>query len=81
MMLVESRIDRSIQVRPAARLQAGFSLAEVALVVAIIGILAVLATPMFLSYRQGAVLRVSAQEVAALTAERGALIAPATRTE
>ena len=65
MTLVELRIHRSIQVRLLARLQAGFSLVEVALVVAIIGILAVLATPMFLSYRQGALLRVSAQEVVA----------------
>jgi len=44
---------------------AGFSLTEVALVLAIIGILAALATPMFLTYYQGARLRTAADEVAA----------------
>ncbi len=45
--------------------EAGFSLAEIMLVVGIIGIIGVLATPMFLSYYRGAQLRVAAEEVAA----------------
>src|SRR6266487_88001 len=44
--------------------QSGFSIAEISLVLAIIGILAVLATPMFLSYYQAARVRVAAEEVA-----------------
>ena len=46
------------------RRQAGYSLVEIMLVVGIIGIMTVLATPMFLSYYQGAQLRVAAEEVA-----------------
>ena len=45
--------------------QAGYSLAEVMLVVAIVGIIAVLATPMFLSYYQGAQLRLASEELVA----------------
>ena len=45
--------------------QAGFSIMEIALVVAIIGITAVLATPLFVRYYQAARLRVGAEEVAA----------------
>jgi prepilin-type N-terminal cleavage/methylation domain-containing protein len=45
------------------RRQAGFTLIEIILVVAIIGIITALATPMFLSYYQGAQLRVAAEEV------------------
>ena len=44
--------------------QAGFSLVELMLVVAIIGIMTAIATPMFLSYYQGARLRVAAEQVA-----------------
>lgn len=47
------------------RQHAGYSVLEIMLVVGIIGVLSVLATPMFLSYYQGAQLRVAAQEVAA----------------
>lgn len=43
----------------------GFSIAEICLVLAIIAVLAVLATPMFVRYYQGAHLRVAAEEVAA----------------
>ena len=45
------------------RRHAGFTLVEVILVVGIIGIITALATPMFLSYYQGAQLRVAAEEV------------------
>jgi len=45
--------------------QAGFSLGETALVLGIIGILSVLATPLFLTYYQASRLRVAAEEVAA----------------
>jgi prepilin-type N-terminal cleavage/methylation domain-containing protein len=45
--------------------EAGYSLAEMALVVAIIGIVAALATPSFLTYYQASRLRVAAEEVAA----------------
>jgi prepilin-type N-terminal cleavage/methylation domain-containing protein len=45
------------------RRQAGFTLIEIILVVGIIGIITALATPMFLSYYQGAQLRVAAEEV------------------
>jgi Tfp pilus assembly protein FimT len=44
--------------------EAGFSLAEVALVVGIMGILTVLATPMFLRYYNSAQLTVAARQVA-----------------
>jgi len=46
------------------RRQSGFSLAEVAVVLAIVAILAVLATPTFLTYYQGVQLRLAAEEVA-----------------
>jgi Tfp pilus assembly protein FimT len=55
------RIDR----RTTKRWQGGYSGAEIMLVVAIIGILAVLATPMFVRYYQGAQLQLAAEEVAA----------------
>ena len=45
------------------RRQAGFTLLELMLVVAVIGIITALATPMFLSYYQGAQLRVAAEQV------------------
>lgn len=44
--------------------QAGVSLGETSLVLAIIGILSVLATPMFVTYYQASRLRVAAEEVA-----------------
>jgi len=62
---VESEVEWSVKCRWMARRQSGFSLIEVLLVVAIMGILTVLATPMFVTYRQGARLRVAAAEVAA----------------
>ena len=43
----------------------GYSVIEILLVVGIIGILTVIATPTFLGYYQGAQLRVAAEEVAA----------------
>ena len=46
------------------RRQAGFTLMEIMLVVGIIGIITAIATPMFLSYYQGAQLRVAAEQVA-----------------
>lgn len=45
--------------------QAGFSLAELLVVVAIIGILALVSTPFFLRYYQSARLKAGAEEVAA----------------
>lgn len=45
--------------------QAGSSIGELALVVAIVGILSVLVTPLFLTYYQASVLRVGAEEIAA----------------
>ena len=45
------------------RRQAGFTLVEIMLVVGIIGIITALATPMFLSYYQGAQLRTAAEQV------------------
>jgi Tfp pilus assembly protein FimT len=47
------------------RRHAGYSVLEILLVVGIIGILTVIATPTFLGYYQGAQLRVAAEEVAA----------------
>jgi Tfp pilus assembly protein FimT len=47
------------------RAQGGSSVAELALVVAIVGILSILATPLFLTYYQASVLRVGASEMAA----------------
>jgi Tfp pilus assembly protein FimT len=44
--------------------QGGSSIGELALVVAIVGILSVLATPLFLTYYQASVLRVGASEIA-----------------
>ena len=44
---------------------AGYTIIEILLVLGIIGILAVIATPTFLGYYQGAQLRVAAEEVAA----------------
>jgi prepilin-type N-terminal cleavage/methylation domain-containing protein len=46
------------------RQQVGFTLIEIMLVVGIIAIISALATPMFLSYYQGAQVRVAAEEVA-----------------
>jgi Tfp pilus assembly protein FimT len=45
--------------------EAGFSITELALVVGIIGIMAAIATPSFLTYYQASRLRVAAEEVAA----------------
>jgi prepilin-type N-terminal cleavage/methylation domain-containing protein len=61
---VEPEVETSVKCCWMVRRQSGFSLIEVVLVVAIMGILAVLATPMFLTYYQGAQLRVAAEEVA-----------------
>ena len=44
---------------------AGYTVIEILLVLGIIGILTVIATPTFLGYYQGALLRVAAEEVAA----------------
>ena len=44
--------------------EAGFTIGEVALTLAIIGILSLLATPMFLSYYQAARVRVGSEEIA-----------------
>jgi prepilin-type N-terminal cleavage/methylation domain-containing protein len=49
--------------RQARRRQAGFTLVEVLLAVAIIGIISAIATPMLLSYYQGAQVRVAAEQV------------------
>ena len=46
-------------------LPSGFSLAETCLVLAVVAVVAVLATPMFLRYYHAAHLRVAAEEVAA----------------
>jgi len=46
--------------------QAGFNLTELMVVVAIIGLLAAVSTPFFLSYLQSATLKSGAEEVAAL---------------
>jgi len=45
--------------------QLGFSIGETALVLGIIGVLTVLATPMFITYYQASRLKVAAEEVAA----------------
>jgi type II secretory pathway pseudopilin PulG len=45
--------------------QAGYSVGELTVVLAIVGVLSVLATPFFLSYYQASRLRVGAEEVAA----------------
>ena len=47
------------------RRQSGYSGAEIMLVMGIIAVMAVVATPMFLRYYQGAQLQLAAQEVAA----------------
>ncbi len=47
------------------RAEAGYSVTELALVMAIVGILAALALPSFLTYYQASTLRVAAEEVAA----------------
>lgn len=51
--------------RAALQSERGFSLTEVSLVLAILGILMLLATPMFLSYHQASRLKVGAEELAA----------------
>src|SRR5437773_11044123 len=52
--------------RPAAFMDArGFTLTELSMVAALIGLLAVLATPMFLSYWRSSTLRAGAGELAA----------------
>src|SRR6185369_13625228 len=60
---VESEVEWSVRCCRMAPRHSGFSLIEVVLVVAILGILAGLATPLFLTYYQGAQLRVAAEEV------------------
>jgi Tfp pilus assembly protein FimT len=45
--------------------EAGYSITELALVVGLIGVMAALATPSFLTYYEGSRLRVAAEEVAA----------------
>jgi len=45
--------------------EAGYSVGELAIVLAIVGLLSTLATPLFLSYYQSSRVRVGAQEVAA----------------
>lgn len=45
--------------------EAGYSIAELAIVIGIIGVMAALATPSFLTYYQASRLRVAAEEVAA----------------
>ena len=47
------------------KLSPGFSMAEICLVLAIIGVVAVLATPMFVRYYHAAHLKVAAEEIAA----------------
>jgi len=47
------------------RWEGGYSIGELAIVVAIVGVLAAMSTPLFLSYYQAAKLRASAQAVAA----------------
>jgi type IV pilus assembly protein PilA len=46
--------------------QAGFSLAELIMVIAVIGILAIMTVPAYLRYRQAAVLKAGAQQVATM---------------
>jgi Tfp pilus assembly protein FimT len=48
------------------RSEAGFTLTELSVIVAVIGVVSVLATPMFLSYHQAARLKAGAQELATL---------------
>lgn len=66
MVRTRSRAALSVPVlRPPAPLSraSGFSLAELLIVIAVIGILALGATPMFLSYYQFAKVRAAAQEI------------------
>ncbi len=46
--------------------QAGFSLAELIVIIAVIGILAIMTVPSYLRYRQAAVLKAGAQQVATM---------------
>lgn len=55
----------SIGGRKAARREAGYSLPEVTLVAAIIGVITALATPLYFSYHRAAQLGVGAEQVAA----------------
>jgi prepilin-type N-terminal cleavage/methylation domain-containing protein len=48
-----------------SKTQAGYSVAELTIVLAIVGVLSALATPLFLSYYQASRLRVGAEEIAA----------------
>ena len=48
-----------------SRSQGGFTLAELVMVIAVIGILSVMALPAYLSYRQAAILKSGAQQVVA----------------
>lgn len=49
-----------------ARSQAGYSIAELAVAVAIVGILATLSTPLFLNYYHASRLQVAAEQIATL---------------
>lgn len=51
---------------PLCRNQSGFSLGELLMIVAVIGIVSVLATPAFISYSQAARLKSGAQELATI---------------
>jgi prepilin-type N-terminal cleavage/methylation domain-containing protein len=59
-------MDNERTARSCCRTQRGFTLAELILVCAVIGILSVMAVPAFLRYYQAATLKASAQQVVTL---------------